>query len=170
MIPTGSQTERPAVSDGEIKVQFFREIVIEHRADRLVDVIRLQYVVLLLRRGGVVIGLGQQRNSDTGTNTEFEMGALVERDVCERIWCNRMTHQVLASALGAVDLPITERHTHTGVVPFPQTLPIRGKTDGEIGTRRRSDPFSLVPCGSIDLAIRHDHTSTHRETVVDIRC
>lgn len=170
MIPAAGEPETPAAAQGEGHKERFGEEVVEHRADGLIDVRRELRDVQLFGRSGVVVRLGDERETESRSHADDEVRRAVERHFKERVRCYGVPEQIAAAGAGDVELPVTERYAHARIVPLGERLPVRTERDGELTAERWSAPCALsLPEHRLDLGVRHDHTGAERETVVDVQ-
>lgn len=170
MIPAGREPETPAAAQGEGHKERFGEEVVEHRSYGLVDVRRELRDVQLFGRSGVVVRLGDERETESRSHADDEVWRAVERHFKERVRCYGVPEQIAAAGAGDVELPVTERYAHARIVPLGERLPVRTERDSKLTAERWSAPCALsLPEHRLDLGVRHDHTGAERETVVDVQ-
>lgn len=170
MIPAAGEPETPAAAYGEGHVERFGEEVVEHRSYGLVDVRRELGDVELLGRSGVVVGLGDERETESRSHADDEVRRAVERHFKERVRCYGVPEQIAAAGAGEVELPVTERRTDARIVPLGERLPVRTERDGKLTAERWSAPRAFrLSEHRLDLGVRHDHTGAERDAVVDVQ-
>ena len=115
----------------------------------------------LFRQDSIVIRLGDERATDTGSQTQLEMISFIKRNLCKYVRRDGMPHNIVGTDLLAIQLPIAERHTDTRIVPFLHRLPFRRKRDCEL-TACSGYPMVFLTHHHIYFTIRHDQSAAER--------